>query len=130
MSNTPRTDREKYTVKECDIGFTVVGAKLCEELEQDLSNRDAQIAELTEHCKVLDQLRVEADVEWARDLAAANAEREELRKDKERLDWLDKQGEAYGTEGVHEGNRWGLDGPFLSARAAIDAAIAAREGKA
>ena len=45
--------------------------------------------------------------------------------DAERLDWLQSQGEAYGFENYHEGNRWTIDGPFMFVRDAIDAAIAA-----
>lgn len=44
----------------------------------------------------------------------------ELKADAERLDSLDKLCEAYGFEGVHEGNRWVIDGPFRSIRDAID----------
>lgn len=44
----------------------------------------------------------------------------ELKADAERLDSLDKLREAYGFEGVHEGNRWVLDGPFRNVRDAID----------
>jgi hypothetical protein len=39
-----------------------------------------------------------------------------------RLDWLDQQGYAYGFEDMHEGNRWGIEGPFANLRKAIDAA--------
>jgi hypothetical protein len=45
-----------------------------------------------------------------------------LRKDAARLDRLDRECEAYGTE-VHEGNRWVLDGPFATVRDAIDAGM-------
>ena len=44
-------------------------------------------------------------------------------KDAERLTWLDRQVEAYGFEGCHEGNRWFIDGPFRDLRTAIDAAM-------
>lgn len=47
-------------------------------------------------------------------------------KDSERLDWLDQQSEAYGFESEHHGNRWVLDGPFKSIRAAIDTAISSQ----
>ena len=43
-------------------------------------------------------------------------------KDVARLDWLDRQVEAYGME-VHEGNRWVVDGPFNNIRKGIDAAM-------
>jgi len=55
------------------------------------------------------------------------AEVEALRKDSERLDRLDMECEAYGFEGIHEGNRWMIDGPFRAVRDAIDAAMAAKE---
>src|ERR1700761_1616004 len=42
-------------------------------------------------------------------------------RDADRLDWLDGQAEAYGFEDCHEGNRGTLDGPFNTAREAIDA---------
>lgn len=40
--------------------------------------------------------------------------------DTERLNWLDSQVEGYGFEGIQEGNRWHIDGPFYSLRHAID----------
>ena len=43
------------------------------------------------------------------------------RKDSERLNKLDSLCEAYGFEGIHEGNRWMIDGPFINVRDAIDA---------
>lgn len=61
-------------------------------------------------------------------LSAVTAERDRLRKDAERLDRLDIECEGYGCEGVHEGNRWMIDGPFRTVRDAIDAALAAKEG--
>jgi len=51
------------------------------------------------------------------------AERDALAKDAERLDRLDIECEAYGCEGIHEGNRWMIDGPFRTVRDAIDAAL-------
>lgn len=51
------------------------------------------------------------------------AERDALKKDAERLDRLDIECEAYGCEGIHEGNRWMIDGPFRTVRDAIDAAL-------
>lgn len=36
MSDTPRTDRETYTVKACDIGFQVVPVSCAKALEHDL----------------------------------------------------------------------------------------------
>jgi len=36
-SKTPRTDREVYRVKECDIGFEVVNPALCREFEEKLA---------------------------------------------------------------------------------------------
>jgi len=36
---TPRTDRETYTVKECDIGFKVVPVSCAVALEQELNAR-------------------------------------------------------------------------------------------
>lgn len=49
------------------------------------------------------------------------------RRDAERLDWLDRQVESYGFEGIHEGNRWVIDGPYRDIRQAIDEAMATRE---
>ncbi|MCF7536174.1 hypothetical protein [Pseudomonas petrae] len=46
-----------------------------------------------------------------------------LRKDAARIDRLDMECEAYGSE-IHEGNRWVLYGPFATVRDAIDAAMA------
>lgn len=56
-----------------------------------------------------------------------SAEVEALRKDASRLDRLDVECEAYGCEGIHEGNRWMIDGPFRTVRDAIDDAMAAKE---
>lgn len=44
-------------------------------------------------------------------------------KDAARLEWLDKQVEAYGFEDIHEGNRWVIDGPYRDLRHAIDNAM-------
>jgi hypothetical protein len=49
-------------------------------------------------------------------------EAEALRKDAARLDRLEMECEAYGTD-VHEGNRWVVDGPFATVRDAIDAGM-------
>jgi valyl-tRNA synthetase len=54
---------------------------------------------------------------------AAIAERDALKADAERLDWFETQGISYGFEGVLEGNRWGVCGPFTTLRTAIDAAM-------
>lgn len=43
--------------------------------------------------------------------------------DAQRLDWLEQQGYSYGFEDMHEGNRWLIEGPYRTAREAIDAAI-------
>lgn len=43
------------------------------------------------------------------------------RKDADRLNKLDSLCEAYGFEGIHEGNRWIIDGPYRDIRTAIDA---------
>lgn len=40
--------------------------------------------------------------------------------DVDRLNKLDSLCEAYGFEGIHEGNRWMIDGPYRDIRAAID----------
>lgn len=40
--------------------------------------------------------------------------------DVERLNKLDALCEAYGFEGIHEGNLWMIDGPYRDIRAAID----------
>ena len=49
-----------------------------------------------------------------------------LEADAARLDFLNSIGEAYGFEEMHEGDRWMVDGPFNSVRAAIDAAMQAK----
>lgn len=77
-----------------------------------------------EHCKELDRQLDDA----RRDLAAANAEREELRKDAERYRWLrDIEGNDPGCDKYME------IVAFTSSRewdAAIDAAIAASKESA
>lgn len=50
------------------------------------------------------------------------AENERLRIDSARLDRLEMECEAYGTD-IHEGNRWVVDGPFATVRDAIDACM-------
>ena len=55
--------------------------------------------------------------------AALLAEVERVSKDAERLNWLDKQGYAYGFEDMHEGNKWEIEGPFMSIRGVIDTAM-------
>ena len=62
-------------------------------------------------------------VRIANEREALLAERDALKKDAERLDRLDIECEAYGCEGIHEGNRWMIDGPFRTVRDAIDAAL-------
>jgi hypothetical protein len=57
----------------------------------------------------------------ALDAAIADAI-EPYRKDAERLDWLEQQGHAYGFHGMHEGNRWVVEGPFATLRQLADAA--------
>lgn len=57
------------------------------------------------------------------DSSMRDVEIESTKKDTERLNWLEGQREAYGFENYHEGNRWVLDGPFNTARQAIDAAM-------
>lgn len=47
---------------------------------------------------------------------------EPYRKDAERVDWLEQQGHAYGFHGMHEGNRWVVEGPFATLRQLADAA--------
>ena len=51
------------------------------------------------------------------------AEIARLRKDAERLDWLDRQGFAYGFQDIHEGNRWEIYGGYMHLRDAIDCGI-------
>ena len=60
--------------------------------------------------------------------AAGHIEQQEaeiarLRKDAERLDWLDRQGFAYGFQDIHEGNRWEIYGGYMHLRDAIDCGI-------
>jgi hypothetical protein len=43
--------------------------------------------------------------------------------DTEMLDWLGTQEASYGFEDVHEGNRWQVEGPYLTLRDAIRAAM-------
>lgn len=55
-------------------------------------------------------------------IAQLRNENADLRKDADRLDRLEIECEAYGTD-IHEGNRWAVDGPFATVRDAIDAAM-------
>jgi len=63
------------------------------------------------------------EADHGRVIDALLAERDALKKDAERLDRLDLEREAYGFEGIHEGNRWMIDGPYNTVRDAIDAAL-------
>jgi len=57
-------------------------------------------------------------------LAARDAEIAELRKDAERLNYMETLCMAYGFQDIHEGNSWKIKGPFATLRMAIDADIA------
>ena len=48
-----------------------------------------------------------------------------LKADAVRVDWLEQQRQGYGFDGVHEGNRWVVDGPYRTVRIGIDAAMKA-----
>lgn len=52
-----------------------------------------------------------------------------VRADVGRLDWLDTQRGSYGTDDVHEGNAWVIEGPFNTIREAIDSERAALLGE-
>jgi len=72
---------------------------------------------LTKRCKSL-----EASITAMRDIISTQAARiAALEADAARMDFLDSIGAAYGFEDTHEGNRWMVDGPFSSVRAALDA---------
>lgn len=47
--------------------------------------------------------------------------------DTERMDALEMLCEAYGSSGVHEGNRWVIDGPFADLRTAADQLLKRRQ---
>jgi hypothetical protein len=78
----------------------------------------------------LRHMEMQCKPEWVLELAAERdtlaARVAELERDAARLDWLDRQGEAYGVH-QHEGNRWVLDGTFRTARDAIDAEMGANQ---
>lgn len=46
MSETPRTDRETYTVKQCDVGFRVIPVSLGKILEREIADKDLMIVKL------------------------------------------------------------------------------------
>jgi hypothetical protein len=91
------------------------------DLERRLAKAEEALECAEEGIRVAHETRLEAESRAAR-LEQQLAERE---ADARRLDWLDAHGESYGFEGEHHGNRWLLDGPFRSARAAIDSAMEA-----
>jgi len=64
------------------------------------------------------------------ELRTLRAELESRRRDAGRLDWLDMECEGYGFEGVHEGNRWVVEGAYATVRQAIDAEMAAMQEQA
>lgn len=74
---------------------------------------DEQLAELAECYMDSVPCPISALYELANRLLAAKAYVERLNK-------LDALCEAYGCEGIHEGNRWMIDGPYRDIRAAID----------
>lgn len=97
-------------------------ADLRAELDALLAERDRLAAEnerLARDAKN-DSIAYRAVIERQEEL---RAEVEALNKDAERLDRLDIECEAYGCEGIHEGNRWMIDGPFRTVRDAIDAVL-------
>lgn len=49
MSDTPRTDREVYTVQKADVGFEVVNPALCRLLERELTTAREEIQRLMEY---------------------------------------------------------------------------------
>lgn len=88
-----------------------------------MSLTDEMLEEIKEECDSCIEVRLLGRtgallVEELRRLRAENAE---LAKDSGRLDLLDSLCEAYGFEGIHDGNRWMIDGPFRNVRDAIDA---------
>ena len=106
----------------------------------DHTTATARIAELRAECDKANAARRQAQQEAAdlkariatgdikHELTRLGNEVEALRKDAERLDWLETQRMAYGFQEINEGNEWKVDGPFATARAAIDAAIQAQKG--
>lgn len=81
--------------------------------DEQLAKLEQAVAESMLYAVQIDTAHISALI--ARLRAAEN--------DAERLTWLDRQVEAYGFEGIHEGNRWYIDGPFRDLRTAIDAAM-------
>jgi hypothetical protein len=49
-----------------------------------------------------------------------DAAKDAVHEDTKRLDWFSEQGEAYGFESEHHGNRWTIAGAFATLRKAID----------
>lgn len=91
----------------------------------ELQSYEMHIAQADEIREILDALAPETEGNLQTRVKKALTDAERL--DAKRLDWLDQQGESYGFQNEHHGNRWVLDGPFRSARAAIDAAMAAKD---
>ena len=133
LQDCNRTDR--MTVEKLHSKSDIAG---------ELAHRDAEIAQLRDRLDLsasrLEAAMSEDYVEIAAlkaclKTANANAEKferewylrgdeiEALRQDAERLDALDRLGEAYGVH-EHEGNRWLIEGPFKSLRVAIDESLA------
>jgi hypothetical protein len=67
------------------------------------------LAGAEEHARLL----LDSKNQWSARARAAEA-------DVGRLDKLDALCEPYGFEGIHEGNRWIIEGPYRNVRVAID----------
>lgn len=105
----PEPEMEKCG--ECD-GTGLLGE--IQDLHQVIAERDQLKAENTDLHATLKAAKGEIE--------RLKGECEALRKDADRLDRLDEECEAYGTD-IHEGNRWVVDVPFATVRDAIDAAM-------
>lgn len=119
---------QRMLVAAC-VSLGDIGEALGAEMDDDADHLIGMIRELkAENERVNEELSAckegPGTCGYWRDVARAHlAEMEELRKDAERMDRLEMECEAYGSQDIHEGNRWVVDGPFATVRDAIDAAM-------
>ena len=111
--NAPEVDPETFARKIMD-GINILNdpmAQLVIKKGEQIDQLRAEVAGLRTGYEAYERVNAEL-----------KAEVEALRKDADRLDRLEIECEAYGTD-IHEGNRWVVDGPFATVRDAIDAAL-------
>jgi hypothetical protein len=122
VSDTPRTDKLyeevwRFTNETDAVDALISMRDLCRELERENAALRAAIAESEEFGRKNGETLAAKVSELLRENAA-------LREDKERLDWLDANGDPVTYEDAPHSLHWGITGDpgCRNLRAAIDAA--------